>query len=170
MQNFYGKSSLFTFWKSCRFSHLFIDFSHYPDILVCRSPAIDENLAEMYGYPVAYYWQGRTGNWSSGRFVGWNGVSGTLNFTDITDIVGKTRRYCSYVCAIFQADCANSLLRYVQNMLWTLVLASLALALILFLVLHSYCNMNSAKSRVIWHVAYTSSLLAFVLVLTPQVI
>ena len=66
------------------------DCIHYPDILVCRSPAIDENLAEMYGYPVAYYWQGRTGNWSSGRFVGWNGVSGTLNFTDITDIVGNT--------------------------------------------------------------------------------
>ena len=42
-------------------------------------------------------------------------------------IVGKT---CRCVCAIFQAGRANFLLVYVQNILWTLVLASWALALI----------------------------------------
>ena len=64
-----------------------IDFdpSYFPDVLICRNPSIDENVANAYGYEPIYYWQGRTGNWNDGRFSGWNGVNGTQNFTKVMD-------------------------------------------------------------------------------------
>ena len=64
-----------------------IDFhpSYFPDLLICGHPSIDEGVAHEYGYEPAYYWQGRTGDWYNGRFIGWNGVNGTQNFTNIMD-------------------------------------------------------------------------------------
>ena len=41
----------------------------------------------------------------------------TLICPTILSLVGKTRRRFRRVCAIFQADCANFLFLYVQNML-----------------------------------------------------
>ena len=66
-----------------------IDFhpSYFPDLLICGHPSIDENVAHAYGYEPAYFWQGRTGDWYDGRFIGWNGVNGTQNFTNIVDRV-----------------------------------------------------------------------------------
>jgi len=54
-------------------------------LLTFLHPAIDVNVAHEYGYEnEGYgYWQGRTGDWYDGRFIGWNGVNGTQNFTNI---------------------------------------------------------------------------------------
>ena len=64
-----------------------IDFhpSYFPDVLICRHPSIDENVAHAYGYAQAYYWQGRSGDWYNGSFIGWNGINGTQNFTNVMD-------------------------------------------------------------------------------------
>ena len=64
-----------------------IDFHprYFPDVLVCRHPAIHVNVAHAFGYEATNYWQGRTGNWYDGRFIGWNGVNGRQNFTNIID-------------------------------------------------------------------------------------
>ena len=64
-----------------------IDFhqKYFPDIYICRSPGINENLSHRYGYHPANFWQGRIGDWDDGRFVGWNGRDGTENFTELRD-------------------------------------------------------------------------------------
>ena len=56
------------------------------------------------------------------------GAFGTVSLICSRGVLdGKTRRRYRRICAIFQAGGANFLLLYVQNMLWTLVLASWAL-------------------------------------------
>ena len=60
--------------------------SDFPDLLLCLDPGIKSSVARKYGYnEPAFYWQGRTGNWKSGEFVGWNGENGRQNFSEIFD-------------------------------------------------------------------------------------
>ena len=70
-----------------------IDFHRglFPDIFVCRTPAIDEKMAQAFGYQPDYFWEGRSGGWFNGSFVGWNGLDGKQNFKDVLNKLFKAR-------------------------------------------------------------------------------
>ena len=70
-----------------------IDFHRglFPDIFVCRTPAIDEKMAQAFGYQPGYFWEGRSGGWFNGSFVGWNGLDGKQNFKDVLNKLFKAR-------------------------------------------------------------------------------
>ena len=70
-----------------------IDFHRglFPDVFVCRTPAIDENMAQSFGYQPGYFWEGRSGGWFNGSFVGWNGHDGKQNFKDVLNKLFKAR-------------------------------------------------------------------------------
>ena len=64
-----------------------IDFNprYFPDLLICRHPPIDKDVLKTFGYQPVFFWQGRTGEWYNGKFIGWNGLSGNQNITTIMD-------------------------------------------------------------------------------------
>ena len=64
-----------------------IDFNprYFPDLLICRHPPINKDVLKTFGYQPVFFWQGRTGEWDNGKFIGWNGLSGNQNITTIVD-------------------------------------------------------------------------------------
>ena len=62
-----------------------IDFNprYFPDLLICRHPPIDKDVLKTFGYQPVFFWQGRTGEWDNGKFIGWNGLDGNQDSTTI---------------------------------------------------------------------------------------
>ena len=60
--------------------------SDFPDVLICVDPGIDSLSAKKYGYKSeAFYWQGRSGDWEDGKFIGWNGKDGKQTSSDVLE-------------------------------------------------------------------------------------
>ena len=62
-----------------------LDAETFPDVVICGDPPIDQNSSIRYGYnnPAAY-WLGHNGSYG-GNFIGWNGVEGQNNSTEVRD-------------------------------------------------------------------------------------
>ena len=61
------------------------DAETFPNVVICGDPAIDQNLSRRYGYQEpSVYWLGQNGSYGE-NFVGWNGVEGQKNSTELRD-------------------------------------------------------------------------------------
>ena len=67
--------------------HPSFNFETLPDVLVCVEPAINLTISKRYGYNTPWsYWLGRNGTWEDdGDFIGWNGVKGQNNSSEILE-------------------------------------------------------------------------------------
>ena len=56
----------------------------FPDIVVCVDPSISMNRSEKYGYHSTHFYRGGS---KGGKFIGWNGIDGETNSSDILNEV-----------------------------------------------------------------------------------
>ena len=79
----------------------------FPDVVICGDPAIDQNSSGIYGYnEPAAYWLGQNGSYG-GNFIGWNGVEGQNNSTEVLDDLLNTKKgnnLVSYVLYVLQNE------------------------------------------------------------------
>ena len=58
-----------------------LDFTTFPDVVVCVDPLFDEGALREFGYDGMSYFHGRSSG--DGHFIGWNGMDGKHNSTYI---------------------------------------------------------------------------------------
>ena len=56
----------------------------FPDVVVCVDPAVNKNRSGKYGYHSTHFYRGGS---KDGKFIGWNGIDGETNSSDILNDV-----------------------------------------------------------------------------------